>query len=617
MDSSSDPSDPTVEYCDLVMKGGITSGVVYPLAITELSQRYLFRNIGGTSAGAVAAVVTAAAEFGRRSDNPSAYDLLGRLPGKLGTDGLLLRLFQPSTATARIFRVVLAVLKAKSVPARIFTGVWTLLRQFWGSALLGMLCGAAVPVLLFLICRGPLAVYGVLGFLWITVTSAAMVLIGAGIDALETTVKNGFGFCSGFDRQSKGGPPLTNWLHEQIQTVAGKDLATPLTFGDLWKAPAMAGETLTGPAINLQVVTTNLTLGRPFTIPFESHAFYFDENQFKELFPESVVQQMIAKSPPKPNETVRSRKGDVLHRLPEGADLPVVVAARMSLSFPVLLSAVPLYLPDYPHKTTADETDRTDLEESKPAIHVNADLCWFSDGGICSNFPMHFFDSPLPRWPTFGIDLQPDRSQNAKSNEQLVWFPPRPRSGSQLLLNDFDQGSNWERLCGFLGAILNTMQDWRDNLQATAAGYRDRIVHIKLRPDEGGLNLNMPRSVIDNLSDRGRIAGQMILKHFDFSSHMYARYRITMCALERYLNDLDHSWTHPLSQDTEGQDYIRGTKVPPHYQPRSQSLRQLMLAALTQLVNLSQSWQSGHGNQSFSKDGAPRPEPILRSQPKF
>jgi hypothetical protein len=33
--------------------------------------------------------------------------------------------------------------------------------------------------------------------------------------------------------------------------------------------------------------------------------------------------------------------------LPEPEDLPVVVAVRMSLSFPVLLSAVPLYAVDY------------------------------------------------------------------------------------------------------------------------------------------------------------------------------------------------------------------------------------------------------------------------------
>ena len=51
--------------CDLVMKGGITSGVVYPMAILELSKRYHFRGIGGASAGAIAAAATAAAELGR------------------------------------------------------------------------------------------------------------------------------------------------------------------------------------------------------------------------------------------------------------------------------------------------------------------------------------------------------------------------------------------------------------------------------------------------------------------------------------------------------------------------------------------------------------------------
>ncbi len=49
----------------MVMKGGITSGVVYPLAVTKLAERFVFKNIGGTSAGAIAAAATAAAELGR------------------------------------------------------------------------------------------------------------------------------------------------------------------------------------------------------------------------------------------------------------------------------------------------------------------------------------------------------------------------------------------------------------------------------------------------------------------------------------------------------------------------------------------------------------------------
>ena len=53
-EASSFPAEPEHE-CEIVMKGGITSGVVYPLAAVELSKSFRFVNIGGTSAGAIAA----------------------------------------------------------------------------------------------------------------------------------------------------------------------------------------------------------------------------------------------------------------------------------------------------------------------------------------------------------------------------------------------------------------------------------------------------------------------------------------------------------------------------------------------------------------------------------
>jgi hypothetical protein len=57
-------------FCDLVMKGGFTSGVVYPLAACELARAFRLKNIGGTSAGAIAAAATAAAELGHVSEKP-------------------------------------------------------------------------------------------------------------------------------------------------------------------------------------------------------------------------------------------------------------------------------------------------------------------------------------------------------------------------------------------------------------------------------------------------------------------------------------------------------------------------------------------------------------------
>ena len=59
--SESSSAAPTTAYCDLIMKGGITSGVVYPKLISGLAAKYRFKNIGGTSAGAIAAAGCAAA----------------------------------------------------------------------------------------------------------------------------------------------------------------------------------------------------------------------------------------------------------------------------------------------------------------------------------------------------------------------------------------------------------------------------------------------------------------------------------------------------------------------------------------------------------------------------
>jgi len=50
--------------------------------------------------------------------------------------------------------------------------------------------------------------------------------------------------------------------------------------------------------------------------------------------------------------------------------------------------------------------------------------------------------------------------------------PPFARIGSQLPLDNFDQGFKLGTPGRFVIAIVNTMQNWRDTIQATAAGYR-------------------------------------------------------------------------------------------------------------------------------------------------
>src|SRR6266508_425958 len=97
-------SDTPKAECDVVMKGGITSGVVYPKALAAIGSTYRIRGIGGASAGAIGAAIGAAAEFGRSS---GGFDRLQALPGDLG-GGKLASLFQPQRSTRPLLRLMFA-----------------------------------------------------------------------------------------------------------------------------------------------------------------------------------------------------------------------------------------------------------------------------------------------------------------------------------------------------------------------------------------------------------------------------------------------------------------------------------------------------------------------------
>ena len=115
-EASSFPAEPEHE-CDIVMKGGITSGVIYPLAVCELAQVYRLRSVGGASAGAIAAAAAAAAEVGRATGAAAArgggFLGLSRFPDELteqqpdGTS-LLFHLFRPQPKARRIFALLMA-----------------------------------------------------------------------------------------------------------------------------------------------------------------------------------------------------------------------------------------------------------------------------------------------------------------------------------------------------------------------------------------------------------------------------------------------------------------------------------------------------------------------------
>jgi predicted acylesterase/phospholipase RssA len=622
--------------CDVIMKGGITSGVVYPLAIVELAEEFRFRNIGGTSAGAIAAAVTAAAEYRRLSENGSTagFEKLQELPDFLAgtTDGEpnLLNLFPPVKPMRKLYSVATAFLGDAPFAEKAVTAFASLLTV---SPLLTILC--FLPALLLPVAMraqlqlGPIARFTLFGAivaeLALLASGVLLLILGHILQALLSTLpKNHFGFSTGRAPADRKLPGVSDWLHRELQQVAGRpETAPPLTFGDLWLADvpiedreqqlAAAAADNDLRAINLQMVATGLSHGQPYRLPFENRIFAFRESELRRYFPDDVVDHLVAKSVDRDDVTAI---GDPdLHALPEPWDLPIVVAARMSLSFPVLFAMVPLYAVDFTQK----------VAEGQPR---NFERCWFIDGGLSSNFPLTLFDSPFPRWPTFAINLKefhPAYPKDPDHEANNVWMIKGAGSGT---------GGQWTRfpatgagaVAGWIGAMLDTIRNWRDNTQGAVPGFRDRIVHVKLTKDEGGLNLNMDAKKVRALSERGRWAGRRLRERFgeagaksdplNWNSHRWTRYRTSMALLQKTMRQMQRAFAH---QDPAYPDYNalleRGSDENPktgYWWPRTPADFRTMTNEFLQLAAKLQTPPACNFD-----DQAPFPKPELRITPRL
>jgi hypothetical protein len=101
----------------------------------------------------------------------------------------------------------------------------------------------------------------------------------------------------------------------------------------------------------------------------------------------------------------------------------------------------------------------------------------------------------------------------------------------------------------FIGAVLDTMRNWRDLLQGRAPGHRDRIVRIGLSAEEGGLNLDMPQQVLTSIAGKGADAARLILDEFSFDNHFWVRYRNAASAIERFTISFGEGLKEPITPD--------------------------------------------------------------------
>jgi hypothetical protein len=545
---------PALADCDMVMKGGITSGVVYPRAAVQLSRRYRFRRLGGASAGGIAAALVAAAEHGRAT---GGFAKLDAVPSELASH--LSTLFQPSPATAPAYALLMRLVdKEHSWSWRVLGAIGTVAGRTWPVIVIAFFAAAAVAVGIDTLARGwpgwgdVSALFG----LWSPVLLVVALLAGVvwlALRTLEVLPANGFGLCDGHTRSLHGHPPLTDWMVSTLDDLAGiAPTDPPLTFGHLWGARAVedyvraVGDKSEGElmqrtrreirrhrAIDVEVMTTNVTLRRPYRFPFETRIFWYCEDCWRRYFPERIIVHLRqcstevhdrqTEDPASGGQRAISTRcpehGKPVRTLPRAPDMPVVVAARLSLSFPGLVSAIPLYVIDWGR-----------VAEHRQLIRV-----WFSDGGIASNFPMHLFDSWWPQRPTFGINLQP---LTVEHGPELVRKPRGALPRSHPIDGAF----------AFASGMVRTMQNWVDTTQLTMPGYRDRVVEIRHRETEGGINLNMPDDMVRDLADRGAAAA-MLLDDFNLPDHQRTRVETSLAGIDGALAGmLEASATPGLGQ---------------------------------------------------------------------
>ena len=267
-----------------------------------------------------------------------------------------------------------------------------------------------------------------------------------------------------------------------------------------------------------------------------------------------------------------------------------------------------------------DDLGRAIFDHGQPVALLNppdlAQDLWFSDGGITSNFPVHFFDNPLPRWPTVSLNLG---VHPFDAPHQDVWLP---QDWDDLNIPVKSLGGSG---LGFGKAIFDTAMSWRDSMQSALPGYPNRIAQVRTGLGEGGTNLFMPKEIIASLALRGALAGARLRTRFtsdaQWNRFRWLRLRTAMSNIEKlrastserrgFYADALSGGAWLIEQEAQFGEKPSTMAIPwyppdPEFWPKAASL----------LNTFADGYRPEAGQQNVMTYGTSQPEPVIRQVPR-
>ncbi|MFT5611637.1 MAG: hypothetical protein ACI9LU_002142 [Polaribacter sp.] len=175
---------------------------------------------------------------------------------------------------------------------------------------------------------------------------------------------------------------------------------------------------------------------------------------------------------------------------------------------------------------------------------------------------------------------------------------------------------------GFIKSIFDAAQTWQDTNQIYLSEYRERVIRLYLKEDEGGLNLERPPAKIDALASIGKRAGTVLKDDSDLAEHKWRRLLSAYAAIESALKDIreQYLFAEPQSMEQFVDQYVeafkKGNPIATSYKPTSQRELLELQARLNGLIELATSWTEDPIRNNWGGGNMPKPSSALNIVPQ-